>query len=526
MSAPYISAAQNGEACVTAGTSSKNGPRISAGEVTHGTLHRFLTAAQNWRTTYHPTVAEKAIMPYLAPGFTDNAKIDGFYYQNSDCYNEYTPTEFRVAARQRFFTTTWHLDVCRTLDCLVQGNGAFVDFHDAVLTQNRYLEGNPEHVEDALLVSTLKKGMHIDLSERCSDPDTNLAKIFTAISNGTADATKEQTVAQWVKLVEIEDEKLHCERVQNQRDVRNAVNDLGLKRQHTNAFQSNSAFVAPTQSLHASIPSYNGTNAYIHPGHNVGAVGPANQYAALGPSYQFGSGSYIQNAHLAPRYNENEKFIMFYLVHFCINCRFPFQNHKKRDNVCDPCPANNYEICDVHFINRWVHAHPNGFENRRILDPSVATHTPKIIDTGDVVNAVERVQCDHPSVVIPHFFLSLAQNNASNPTSSSNSIPIGQPSHIAPLQSILLNYVPPILHSHVFPAADPSYDCPNSQSGILDRSGTYSRSRPASRPSSCPSSHTALMPPFSNCAVVGMDNDNDDYFNVDSERDTPVPTRT
>ncbi|KAK0475483.1 hypothetical protein IW261DRAFT_1422310 [Armillaria novae-zelandiae] len=213
MSVPYLSAAQNGEAHVMAGTSSKNGPRISAGEVTHGTLHRFLTAAQNWRTTYHPTVAEKAIMPYLALGFTDNTKIDGFYYQNLDHYNEYTPTEFRAAARQCFFTTTWHLDVYHTLDCLVQGNGAFVNFHDAVLTQNRYLEGNPEHVKDALLVSTLKKGMHIDLSERCSDPDTDLAKIFMAISNGTADATKEQTIAQWVKLVEIEDEKLHCERV-------------------------------------------------------------------------------------------------------------------------------------------------------------------------------------------------------------------------------------------------------------------------------------------------------------------------
>ncbi|KAK0478831.1 hypothetical protein IW261DRAFT_1564900 [Armillaria novae-zelandiae] len=349
MSTSYPSTSQNSEARVTAGTSSKNSPKISAGEVTHGTLHRFLTAAQNWRTTYHPTVVEKAIMPYLAPGFSDNAKIDGFYYQNSDRYNEYTPTEFRAAARQCFFMATWHLDVRRTLDCLVQGDGSFIDFHDAVLTHNRYLEGNPEHVADSLLVSTLKKGMHIDLSKRCSDPDTELSKIFTAISNGTADALKDQTVAQWVKLVEIEDEKLHCERVWNQRDARNAVNDLGLKCLHMNAFQSNAT--APTQSLPASIPSYHGTSAYNHNGHNVAAVGPTNQYAALGPSNQFGSRSYIQNSHLAPRYNEHERWIMFFIAHFCINCRLPFQNHRKHDNVCDPCPAANYKIRDVNFIN-------------------------------------------------------------------------------------------------------------------------------------------------------------------------------
>ncbi|KAK0471440.1 hypothetical protein IW261DRAFT_1425081 [Armillaria novae-zelandiae] len=317
MSAPYLPAAQNGEARVTASTSSKNGPRISAGEVTHGTLHHFLTAAQNWRTMYHPTVVEKAIMPYLAPGFSDNAKINGFYYQNLDRYNEYTPTEFRAAAHQCFFTATWHLDVHRTLDCLSQGDGSFVDFHDVVLTQNHYLEGNPEHVEDALLVSTLKKGMHINLSEHCSDLDTELSKVFTAISNGTADAAKEQTVAQWVKLVEIEDEKLRRERVRNQREARNAVNDLGLKRLHTNTFQSNAAFPVPAQSLPPSIPSYRGNNTYNHQGHNVGAVRPANQYAALGPSNQFGSRSYVQNSHLALRYNEIERFFMFFLAHFC-----------------------------------------------------------------------------------------------------------------------------------------------------------------------------------------------------------------
>ncbi|KAK0476213.1 hypothetical protein IW261DRAFT_1567482 [Armillaria novae-zelandiae] len=201
-------------------------------------------------------------MPYLTPGFSDNAKINGFYYPNSDHYNEYMPTEFRAAARQHFFTATWHLD----------GDGSFIDFHDAVLTQNQYLEGNPEHVEDALLVSTLKKGMHIDLSEHCSDLDTELVKIFMTISNGFADITKDQTVAQWVKLVEIEDEKLHCECVQNQWDAHNAINNLRLKCLHTNTFQSNSAFAVPSQLLPASIPLYRGNNTFNQHGHNVAAV--------------------------------------------------------------------------------------------------------------------------------------------------------------------------------------------------------------------------------------------------------------
>ncbi|KAK0475938.1 hypothetical protein IW261DRAFT_1567747 [Armillaria novae-zelandiae] len=474
MSTPYLSVAQNGEAQVTASTSSKNGPRISAGEVAHGTLHCFPTAAQKWRVTYHPMVTEKAIMPYLAPGFSDNAKLNGFYYQNSDHYNEYTPTEFRAAAHQCFFMATWHLDVCCTLDCLSQGDGSFVDFYNAVLTQNHYLEGNPEHVEDALLISTLKKGMHIDLSECCSDPDTELSKIFTAISNGTADATKEQTITQWVKLVEIEDEKLYHECVWNQRDTHNAINDLGLKHLHTNTFQSNATFTAPPQSLPASILLYHGNNTYNHQGNNVGTVRPANQYAALSPSNQFSSRSYIQNSHLTPCYNKNERWIMFFLTHFCINCRLPFQNHRKRDNVCEPCPAANYEICDVNFINQWVQAHPNGFENHRIPDPNIPTHAPKIIDTVDMVNAVECVQHNNPGTVIPPFFLSLAQNYAVSPTSSSNSIPIGQPSHIAPIQSIPHNYVAPILHSHAFPTPDPSYDCPSSRTEQLDCSRTYS----------------------------------------------------
>ncbi|KAK0228978.1 hypothetical protein IW262DRAFT_1293657 [Armillaria fumosa] len=456
MAATSSFASHKGEARVTAGTSSKNCPKVSAGDVTHGTLHRFLTAAQNWRTTYHPTVAESAIMPYLAPGFCDNARLDDFYYQNSDCYNKYTPTEFRTAARKRFFSTTWYLDVRRKLDSLQQGDGSFADFHDAVLTQNRYLEGNPEHIKDALLVSTLKKGMHVDLSERCSEPDTEIAKMFSAIANGTADSSKDETVAHWVKLVEVEDEKLRRERIRNQRDARNAVNDLGLKRMHNNAFQSNATVAAPVHSLPASIPSYLGPNNYANPSANVGALRPANQYASLGPSNQFGSRSYIQNSHLAPRYNENERWIMFFLAHFCINCRLPFQNHRKNDNVCDPCLAANYEIRDVNFINRWVQAHPNGFENRRVPNHGIAARQPRIITTEDVVRAVERVQAN--GGLVPPFFLNLAQNHASNPSSSSNSIPLGPSNHVAPLQSIPQNYVAPILHSHAFPPRISSRD--------------------------------------------------------------------
>ncbi|KAK0234272.1 hypothetical protein IW262DRAFT_142773 [Armillaria fumosa] len=507
MAATSSFASHKGEARVTAGTSSKNCPKVSAGDVTHGTLHRFLTAAQNWRTTYHPTVAESAIMPYLAPGFCDNARLDDFYYQNSDCYNKYTPTEFRTAARKRFFSTTWYLDVRRKLDSLQQGDGSFADFHDAVLTQNRYLEGNPEHIKDALLVSTLKKGMHVDLSERCSEPDTEIAKMFSAIANGTADSSKDETVAHWVKLVEVEDEKLRRERIRNQRDARNAVNDLGLKRMHNNAFQSNAAVAAPVHSLPASIPSYLGPNNYANPSANVGALRPANQYASLGPSNQFGSRSYIQNSHLAPRYNENERWIMFFLAHFCINCRLPFQNHRKNDNVCDPCLAANYEIRDVNFINRWVQAHPNGFENRRVPNHGIAARQPRIITTEDVVRAVERVQAN--GGLVPPFFLNLAQNHASNPSSSSNSIPLGPSNHVAPLQSIPQNYVAPILHSHAFPPRISSRD------NVRDSLDKRTSSRPASR--------TALMPPFSTCAVVGIDDDDSDYLDVDSgDYDEPL----
>ncbi|KAK0483945.1 hypothetical protein IW261DRAFT_1561727 [Armillaria novae-zelandiae] len=140
--------------------------------------------------------------------------------------------------------------------------------------------------------------------------------------------------------------------------------------------------------MYSGPPHYSHAAPYPNQSLNVGAVAQSNGFSGPG---NFPPRSNIQTITPA-RYNDDEKWLMFFLAHFCINCLTPFQNHRKSDNVCDPCPAANYEIRDINFINRWVQAHPNGFENRRTPNHGVAAHKPCIITSEDIVRAVERVR--------------------------------------------------------------------------------------------------------------------------------------
>ncbi|KAK0232500.1 hypothetical protein EDD85DRAFT_956375 [Armillaria nabsnona] len=159
---------------------------------------------------------------------------------------------------------------------------------------------------------------------------------------------------------------------------------------------------------------------------------------------------------LAPHYNDLEKWIMFVLAYFCIQCHFPFQNHCKIDNMCEPYHVARYKI--------------------------------------------------------------IAGQNS--PISFSNTIPLGISAHnVTPLQSIPQNYIALILFKHSFPLTEfPSAPAsrPASQNDSWPISCLSSHSLSSPHPSSYLSAHAALIPPFSNCAVVGVENDKDRYIDVDS----------
>ncbi len=370
----------------------------------------------------------------------------------------------------------------------------------------------------------MKSRMNEDLRDIFAESKLEMCKLYTLIMDGKADPKKDyETMTHWACLVELEDEKLQQERDKHQWETRAAWNEL--KHGHTNAFQSNSAVsvAAPVQSFPSfppvppmphSFPAFANTlaftNAYYGP--NVAAMSQSQNQTQT--SFQSFGGGQVQ---LAPRYNNLEKWTMFFLAHFCIQCQLPFQNHHKSDNVCEPCRALGYQVHDINFINCWVQAHPNGFENQHVPDPSIIPRKPYMITAECVTDAVARQQAK--GSIAPQYFLNIAQTVNSSSTSrfsaasSSNAIPLGSSSHaqsVAPVQAIPQNYVAPILHKHSFPPSDfPT--CSSSHNDYPD-----SRDGSRSRPSSCQSARTALMPPFSNCAIVGVDNEEDRYIDADS----------
>ncbi|PBK96555.1 hypothetical protein ARMGADRAFT_1076713 [Armillaria gallica] len=198
-------------------------------------------------------------------------------------------------------------------------------------------------------------------------------------------------------------------------------------------------------------------------------------------------------------------------------CHFPFQNHCKSDNVCAPCVALDYQVHDIKFVNHWVQAHPNGFENCRIHDPSIISCKLYMITPERVAEAVARQQMK--GSIIPQYFLNITQTmNAGSSSyysaaSSSNAIPLGPASHslnVTPIHAIPHNYIAPVLHKHAFPPSD-NLSRPTSCTSYND-SHPSSDSLPASHQLNLPT----LMPPFSNCAIVGVENNEDRYINADS----------
>ncbi len=139
---------KTGAARVTAGNSAKNFPKILQGALTHMLLKHFLTLVTNWRTTHHPTVLETDIMPYLAPGFSDNQQLDNLYYQDIDRYNKLTPMQFVEIVHTQVYGTRWHLDVRRGVETFQQGDHPFIELFEKMTGQNQLLEGNQEHLKD------------------------------------------------------------------------------------------------------------------------------------------------------------------------------------------------------------------------------------------------------------------------------------------------------------------------------------------------------------------------------------------
>ncbi len=460
---PHANQPRKGEPARTiTGTSAKNCPRITEGELTHSVLQRYLTNVKNWCTAHHATIAEMEFMPYLTPGFSENARLDNLYYQGAERYNKMTPTHFIETVRTHIFGNQWHLDVHASLDTFYQCDLSFMEFYDTMLAQNRLLKGNVEHLDDTQFLPLIKSRIHPDLRIRCSTADSEISKLYITILGGSADPNNDETIEHWAALVAVEDEKLRRKRDRRERETRLVLSDL--KRVHSNTFQSNmhqpgSAMITtPVQSSSQASPALQSfppfSNTFYSPNVAAMAQSQSSFHLSLPPQTQTGL-----QVMLAPHYNDLEKWIMFVLAYFCIQCRFPFQNHCKTDNVCEPCHAVGYEIHDINFINCWVQAHPNGFENRRVPDPSVTPQQPHMITNEEIAHHVNRVPGYGGQV--PQYFLNVAQQAGSSipkqnpPTSSSNSIPLGSSAHnVAPLQSIPQNYVAPILYKHSFPPMD------------------------------------------------------------------------
>ncbi|PBK80884.1 hypothetical protein ARMGADRAFT_1091886 [Armillaria gallica] len=201
------------------------------------------------------------------------------------------------------------------------------------------------------------------------------------------------------------------------------------------------------------------TNTFYGP--NVAAMSQNQNQNQVHPFQAFGG----NQGQLAPHYSDLEKWAMFFLAYFCIQCRLLFQNHCKMDNVCEPCHATGYQVRDIEFINHWVQAHPNGFENHHVPDPSVMPCRLYMITAEHVADAVARQQAKGD--IVPQYFLNIAQSakpgSQFSAASLSNAIPLGPSSHsqnVTLVQSIPLNYVAPILHKHSFPLSGNS--CPAS----------------------------------------------------------------
>ncbi|PBK80885.1 hypothetical protein ARMGADRAFT_1091887 [Armillaria gallica] len=203
---------KKGPARVTAGNSAKNCPWVSDGKLTHALFKCFLTSVANWCTTHHPTIKETKIMPYLAPGFSDNQQLDDLYYQNYDQYNKLMPSQFIEIVQTRVYGTWWHLDIRRGVKAYQQGNGPFIELFEKMSGQNQLLEGNQEFLKDAQLIPLIKSHMNADLHDRFAEPDTKVVKLYNLIVDGKADLANDETLAHWARFVELEDEKLRRER--------------------------------------------------------------------------------------------------------------------------------------------------------------------------------------------------------------------------------------------------------------------------------------------------------------------------
>ncbi|PBK81841.1 hypothetical protein ARMGADRAFT_1090906 [Armillaria gallica] len=380
----------------------------------------------NWCTTHHPTVKETEIMPYLAPGFSDNQQLDDLYYQNYDQYNKLMPSQFIEIVQTRIYRTWWHLDVRRGVEVYRQGDGPFIELFEKMSGQNQLLEGNQEFLKDAQLIPLIKSCMNADLHDRFAEPDMEVAKLYNLIVNGKVDLANDETLAHWARLVELEDEKLRRER----------------EKPPVQSFAPFSQIPPMPQSF----PAF--ANTFYGP--NVAAMSQNQNQNQVHPFQAFGG----NQGQLAPCYSDLEKWAMFFLAYFCIQCHLPFQNHQKMDN-----------------------AHPNGFENHRVPDPTVTPRRPYMITAERVANAVARQQAKGD--IVPQYFLNIAQSakpgSQFSAASSSNAIPLGPSFHsqnVAPATLVLL---PEMI-----------------------------------------SAHAALMPPFSNCAIVGIDDEDDGYIDADS----------
>ncbi|PBK91292.1 hypothetical protein ARMGADRAFT_1031963 [Armillaria gallica] len=329
----------------------------------------------NWCMTHHPTIKETEIMLYLAPGFSDNQQLDNLYYQNYDQYNKLMPSQF-----------------------IEIGDGPFIELFEKMSGQNQLLEGNQEFLKDAQFIPLIKSCMNADLHDRFAEPNMEVAKLYNLIVNGKVDPANDETLPHWAHLVELEDEKLRREREKCQRETCIVLNEL--KCGHNNAFQSNgtASVTAPVHSfapfpqippMPQSFPAF--ANTFYGP--NVAAMSQNQNQNQVHPFQAF-SGNQGQ---LAPHYSNLEK----------------------------------YQVLNIKFINCWVQAHPNGFENCCVPDPSVTPHRPYMITAEHVTNAVARQQAKGDIVL--QYFLNIAQSTKPgsqfSAASSSNAIPLRPSSH-------------------------------------------------------------------------------------------------
>ncbi len=253
-------------------------------------------------------------------------------------------------------------------------------------------------------------------------------ELSNKIKAGTAKADDDETFAKWHSLINKTDQQIRQNDVHLLELVHAKIPSFS---QPQPDFQSN----APLSS-YQQFPS--------HPSSSTTSL------PTFPPAFSTQNPGFV-NAIAAQchKLSTEELFTLVELMHGCLKCLMPFQNHISRSGLCDSLALvpgmPGYQPHDVKWVNEWTCLNPTGFKNQNAGAPSAAPCVPYTITPDTIRCGIEHAQ-GHGRL-IPSCFLA-------NDISTTSGMPVA---HInVPLLPLPSNYIAPIIHHHDFPPCVPS----------------------------------------------------------------------